>query len=266
MPPDSFRADVLPNLFMHHAGVLADGRSTVRMRPVRLNAAIAVLFIIGSSCFVLGSIPAYVGTVGVVTDALTYVIGSIFFTAASFLQLMQAQTPSMTGGDGGQLNTPESVVMWRTLPHDRSWLAAITQFPGTILFNVSTLAALARNASVQQQDQHVWRPDVFGSTLFIVSSVFGLLAVGGSSSARRRLLPWWIAWLNMIGSILFMAAALAGYVLPSSGEVLNIRVDLAGTLLGALCFLIGAALMFPAWSSQARPGRAPRPSVPKEST
>jgi peptidoglycan/LPS O-acetylase OafA/YrhL len=100
---------------------------------------------------------------------------------------------------------------------------------------------------VKEQDKHVWRPDIFGSTLFLVASAFGILAVGGFSSARPRSLPWRIAWLNMFGSILFMAAALAGYIVPSSGDVLNIRVDVAGTLLGALFFLIGAALMFPAW-------------------
>ncbi len=51
----------------------------------------------------------------------------------------------------------------------------------------------------------------------------------------------------MVGSILFMASALASYVVPDSGDVLNIRIDVAGTLLGALCFLLGAGLMFPAW-------------------
>jgi hypothetical protein len=51
----------------------------------------------------------------------------------------------------------------------------------------------------------------------------------------------------MIGSILFMASALASYVLPSSGDLINTRIAVAGTLLGALCFLIGAALLFPAW-------------------
>jgi hypothetical protein len=121
----------------------------VRMRPVRLNAAIAGLFIVGSSCFVLGSLPVYADAVGAAGDVLTYFIGSIFFTAAPFLQLLQAQTPAMTGAGGAAQDTPESLVMWRRLPTDRSWLAAITQFPGTVLFNVSTLAALARNASVQ---------------------------------------------------------------------------------------------------------------------
>jgi hypothetical protein len=217
------------------------------MRPARLNAAIASLFIVGSACFVLGSVPAYANAVGGVADGITYFVGSIFFTTASFLQLLQAQTPSMTGVEEGRQNRPEPVKMWRWLPHDRNWLAAITQFPGTLFFNVSTLAALAHIASVKEQDKHVWRPDIFGSTLFLAASAFGILAVGGFSIARPRSLPWRIAWLNMFGSILFMAAALAGYIVPSSGDVLNIRVDVAGTLLGALFFLIGAALMFPAW-------------------
>jgi len=234
----------------------------MRIRPARLNAAIATLFIVGSACFVLASVPAYDNAVGGVTDCVTYFLGSIFFTTASFLQLLQAQTPSLTGVEEGQQNTPEPVTMWRWLPHDRNWLAAITQFPGTLFFNVSTLAALVHNASVQEQDRHVWRPDLFGSTLFLVASVFGILAVNGFRSAKPRSLPWHIAWLNMVGSILFMAAALASYVVPSSVEVINIRVDVAGTLLGALCFLIGAALMFPAWRGAVQERRAVRPVDP----
>jgi len=219
------------------------------MRPARLNAAIAALFIVGSACFVLGSIPAYLAAVGGIVDGVTYFVGSIFFTAASFLQLLQAQTPSMTGVDEVRQNMPQPVRVWSWLPHDRNWLAAITQFPGTLFFNASTLAALAHNASVQEQDRHVWRPDLFGSTLFLVSSTFGILAIGAAVGAKPRSLPRWIAWLNMIGSILFMAAAVASYVVPSTGDVIKVGVDLAGTALGAMCFLIGAALMFPAWGA-----------------
>jgi hypothetical protein len=36
-------------------------------------------------------------------------------------------------------------------------------------------------------------------------------------------------------------------VLPSTGEFLNIHWADLGTLLGAICFLLGAALMLPAW-------------------
>jgi hypothetical protein len=65
----------------------------VQVRPVRLNAAIAWLFMVGSSCFALGSVPAYVNTVGGPTDALTYFVGSIFFTSASFAQLLRLRAP-----------------------------------------------------------------------------------------------------------------------------------------------------------------------------
>jgi hypothetical protein len=217
------------------------------MRPVRLNAAVASLFVLGSGCFVLGSVPAYLNAIGGFADGVTYFIGSIFFTTASFLQLVQAQTPSMTEVDEAGQNTPGPVTIWRWLPHDRSWLAAITQLPGTLFFNVSTLAALVRNASIEEKDRHVWRPDIFGSTLFLAASVFGILAVGQFLSVQLRSLPWHIAWLNMIGSILFMASALASYVLPSSGDLINTRIAVAGTLFGAMFFLVGAALLFPAW-------------------
>lgn len=232
------------------------------MRPARLNAALASLFIVGSACFVLGSVPAYLNAVGGVADGVTYFVGSIFFTTASFLQLLQAQTPSMTDVEEGRQNTPEPARMWSWLPHDRNWLAAITQFAGTLFFNVSTLVALVHNASVQEQDRHVWRPDLFGSTLFLVASAFGIAAVGKSGTGKPPSYPWGIAWLNMIGSILFMASALASYVVPSSGDVINIRVDIAGTLLGALCFLIAAALMFPAWSRAVQDRQAVSPADP----
>jgi hypothetical protein len=233
------------------------------VRPVGLNAAIAWLFIIGAALFVLGSVPAYLNAVGATVDSVTYFAGSIFFTAASFAQLLQAQTPAMTEVDAGSQYT-RAPIRWRAwLPHDRNWLAAITQFPGTIFFNISTLAALAHNLTTQQQDRRVWRPDFYGSTLFLISSAFAILALGRSLSSRARSFPWWIAWLNMIGSILFMASALASFVLPATGELINSRDSIIGTLLGAACFLLGAILMLPAWRHAVRAASSPRPEDPQ---
>ena len=64
----------------------------MRARPVRLNATIAWLFMIGSACFALGTVPAYASAVGATADAITFFIGSLFFTSASFSQLVQAQS------------------------------------------------------------------------------------------------------------------------------------------------------------------------------
>jgi hypothetical protein len=233
------------------------------VKPVRLNAAIAWLFMIGAALFVLGSVPAYLNAVGTTADSVTYFAGSIFFTAASLAQLVQAQTPAMTevDADSQYVRAP---IRWRAwLPRDRNWLAAITQFPGTIAFNISTFAALAHNLTAQQQDRRVWRPDFYGSTLFLISSAFAILAVSRSLGSRSRSFPWWIAWLNMIGSILFMASALASFVLPATGELINSRTSIIGTLFGAACFLFGAILMLPAWRHAVRAASSPRPEDPQ---
>jgi hypothetical protein len=236
------------------------------VRPARLNATVAGLFIIGSALFALGSVPAYVNAVGTTADSLTYFVGSIVFTAASFAQLVQAQTPAMTEVDIDSQHQPAPVRLRAWLPHDRNWLAAITQFPGTLFFNISTAAALVHNATVKQEDRRIWRPDFFGSTMFLVASVFAILAIGRFLSFRPRNFPWWIAWLNMIGSILFMASALASYVLPRTGELINSQVSIISTLLGALCFLFGAVLMFPAWSHAIRDAAPERHEDPHHHT
>jgi hypothetical protein len=233
------------------------------VRPAGLNTAIACLFIVGSALFMLGSVPAYVNAVGSTADSITYFVGSIFFTLASLSQLLQAQTPAMIEVDTNS-QYRRAPVRWRALlPHDRNWLAAITQFPGTLFFNISTFAALIHNLTVKQQDRRIWRPDFFGSTLFLVASVFAILALGRFLSFRPRSFGWWIAWLNMIGSILFMVSALASYVLPATGEFINSQISIAGTLLGALGFLLGAILMFPAWRHAVRDAKPVQPEDPQ---
>jgi len=221
-----------------------------RVTPAGMNAAIAVLFVVGSACFVLGSVPAYLDAVGGTADGVTFFVGSIFFTSASACQLLQSQTPDLSPAAADTQHRPARPRWLVWLPHDRAWLAAVTQFPGTLCFNVSTFAALAHNATAAAEDQNVWRPDVYGSILFLVSSAYGVLAVRGAAQSGDRL-PGTIAWLNMLGSILFMWSAIAAYVLPD-GQDLNSGAAVAGTLFGAACFLIGAALMFPAWHRAVR--------------
>ena len=99
----------------------------MRVRPARLNAAITWLFMVGSACFVLGSVPAYVSAVGAWPDAATYFVGSLFFTSASWAQLVQSQSPDMSEVDQRQQNVSARLVVWAWLPKDRNWLAAATQ-------------------------------------------------------------------------------------------------------------------------------------------
>jgi hypothetical protein len=226
-------------------------------RPIDLNRMVALLFSIGSALFVLGSVPAYLSAVGQAADSVTYFVGSIFFTSASFAQLVQVQSPAMTEVDADSQYRRASVRFRAWLPHDRNWLAAVAQFPGTIFFNISTFAALLHNVTAEQQDRRVWRPDFYGSTLFLVASLFAILALGRLFTFRPRSFPWWIAWVNMVGSILFMASAIASFVLHSSDQLISDPVSVGGTLLGALCFLLGAILMLPAWKRAVRAAEKP---------
>lgn len=89
-------------------------------RPERLNAVIPWLFIVGATCFVLGSVPAYLNAVGGWVDGVTYVVGSIFFTSASYCQLVQAQSPATTDVHRVSQLVPTHTRIWGWLPHDRS--------------------------------------------------------------------------------------------------------------------------------------------------
>ena len=235
------------------------------VRPAALDAAIAWLFIVGAACFALGATQVYADAVGAAADSMTFFVGSIFFTVASFAQLLQTQTPAMTDVDTttAHARRPLRLRAWR--PRDPGWLGAVTQLLGTLYFNVSTFAALAHNATVGEEDRRVWRPDLVGSTLFLVASAFGILRPQrpDPGTARADLAPRSIAWLNMVGSVFFMASAVASYVLPSTAATLAPEVSGTGTLLGALCFLAGAALMFTAWSSAVEPRQHPAPTGPR---
>jgi hypothetical protein len=68
----------------------------------------------------------------------------------------------------------------------------------------------------------------------------------GLWAVRRGDPNWSIAALNYVGSILFMLSAIASFVLPTTGEVLNTAIVNTGTFLGAVCFFVGAYLLLPA--------------------
>jgi len=219
----------------------------LRLRPRRLNTAIAALFMIGSSGFALGSAGVYASAVGPQADAITFFVSSIFFTAASFWQLVQSQSPAVaaTGTSRGDGRQPVHLIAW--LPRDKAWLAAATQFPGTLFFNATTFWAITVAVDDSQYDKVVWRPDFFGSILFLVSSTFALLAIGRALAWRPREAAWWVAWLNMIGSIAFMASAVGAYVIPKTDAAVDLTLADRGTFVGAVCFFLGALLAIPAW-------------------
>nr|WP_246345829.1 YrhK family protein [Conexibacter arvalis] len=113
--------------------------------------------------------------------------------------------------------------------------------------------------TARQADLRVWAPDAIGSVCFLIASQ---LAFCGTCRAwfavRAHERDWWIAAVNLLGSIAFGIAAVASLVLPS-GDAVSATLSNATTAAGAACFLVGALLLLPHEPrSQGQKVRVPR--------
>jgi hypothetical protein len=223
-----------------HAGRRPDGSTW--WAPFAMAWWMGVLFAVGSICFALGSFPPFATAVGATPDDITFFIGSIFFTTASFLQYMEvASAPSA-------LVEPQrdGLASLLRIRHRRiDWWAAAIQLIGTVWFNRTTLSALLVGLGASPTHHPVWRPDALGSVCFLVSSWLAWAEeCHGPFAWRPFRISWQITALNLAGSVAFGVSAIASYV-TSSGQLLSLALTNLGTFVGAVCFLIGAVLLLP---------------------
>jgi hypothetical protein len=209
--------------------------------PHALAWWIGALFIIGSACFAIGALPGYLAWVGYRADAVTFFVGSLFFTSAAFLQYVEvAVAPRVAGAVDASVGPPRLGIEPRRI----DWWAVAVQLVGTLYFNVTTFAALLDNLDAEQARRLIWTPDALGSVCFLVASELAYAEVGHRLvSWQPRSREWQITALNMAGSIAFGLSALGSYVLPTSGEPASVWLTNMGTFVGALCFLDGAVLL-----------------------
>jgi len=181
----------------------------------------ALFFAVGSACFLIGPFPGYANLVGDTADAVTFFVGSILFTIGGGLQSWLAFPERQSLGAGRA-----------------AWWTAAIQSAGTLFFNVTTYQALHTAVSSPEYNKLVWRPDALGSICFLVSG-----AIAYRASARHGWLParggsgWWEPSVNLLGCIFFGISAIAGYVVPSSGSMIDLAAANWNTSLGAACFL-----------------------------
>lgn len=209
--------------------------------PGSITWWIGILFAIGSSLFALGSIPAYFKYVGINLDGLTFFAGSIFFTSAAYLQYLESA------------NVPREIlnnikrklyfIFWEPKRID-CW-STLIQLVGTIFFNFSTFNAI-RYSTIDQIDHLVWSLDVYGSICFLIASLLAWWEISHALwSFKINKISWWIAFLNLLGSIAFGMSAIGAYVLPSTGLPKNEMIVNLGTFTGAICFFVGGLLLLP---------------------
>jgi len=163
----------------------------------------AAAFAVGSLCFVVAPFPGYLRLVGPEIDALTFFVGSLFFTTGGALQV------SLAGA-------------WTA-----AWWAAAIQSAGTVYFNVTTFRALDTALDNPSYDALVWRPDAIGSLCFLISGAI-LFRI-----APRR---WWQPAINLLGCVFFGISAVASYVIPDEGSMLDLAAANWNTAAGAACF------------------------------
>ena len=184
----------------------------------------ALSFALGSTCFLVGPFPVYAQLVGDSADAITFFVGSILFTVGGALQSGLAWFERRSRGGGRA-----------------AWWSAIVQSAGTLFFNVTTYQAMHVALTSSEYDRLVWRPDWRGSICFLVSG-----AIAYRASPRHGWhgwLParggegWWQPAVNLLGCVFFGISAVAGYVVPSSGSVVDLAAANWNTSLGAACFL-----------------------------
>ena len=218
---------------------------------------IAILFAVGSALFALGAVPGYAGAVGARSDSITFFIGSIFFTCAGFLQYRE----SVDAGSNAPRRGLGKVLVWR--PGQIDWWASGIQLIGTLYFNVSTGDAVRVDLTAQAAHQHVWRPDAVGSICFLVASGLAWFEVcHGWMTWSPRSISWQITALNLVGSVAFGVSAVAGYIVPTTGQIRNVELSNLGTFVGALCFLVGAVLLLPERTAGSPPATVPTPPAP----
>jgi hypothetical protein len=151
-------------------------------------------------------------------DALCFA-GSWFFTSAAWMQLRLADPDARA-----------------------EWSSAALQFVGTLLFNLSTGAAVWAHA-VTAERRYVWVPDATGSTAFLLSGILGMIAVSaGLIDLRSR--EWLAGAVNLLGCIAFAVSAVAAFV-RKTGVTEDEWLANVGTFIGALCFLVAALALLP---------------------
>jgi len=210
------------------------GRKRVYERPDRplgrwINAISASAFVAGGSLFAIGAGLAQGGVGGPRLVAGVYLVGGFFFSTGAYAAVLQI----VNGPREGRWR------WWSAEPGRLEWLSTVVLFAGTLVFAINLLDSFLGSLTPAQLDRLVWSPDMVGCALFLVSGHLAMVEISGTwlPCWRPRQLGWWIVVVNQLGSVLFMASAVASFV-RADGDMIAIGIANWATLTGALCFAV----------------------------
>jgi len=214
------------------------GRQRVYDRPDRrlgrwINAISATAFVVGGSLFAIGAGLAQADVGGPRLAAGVYMVGGVFFTTGAYAAVLQVINGPR----------PELWRWWSAEPRRLEWVSTVVLLVGTLVFAINLVDSFLGDLTPNQYDRLVWSPDMVGCALFLVSGHLAMAEISGSLRPcwRPHDLGWWIVVVNQLGSVLFMAAAVASFI-RADGDMIAIAIANWGTLTGALCFAIAGVM------------------------
>jgi hypothetical protein len=213
-----------------------------RRRLILINAVAATAFVIGGSLFCAGALLAQAGVGGPRLASAVFMFGGVFFTTGGYASVLQvANAPR--GADPDGVVRVASWRWWSTEPGRLDWGSAVALFVGTLYFGASLAVALLGDLTTAQLHRDVWTPEIVGCVLFLVSGHLALTEMHRDRPRGRRAdLGWWIVVVNQVGSALFMAAGIAAFVRPETGDALAVGIANWATFSGAACFAVAGVM------------------------
>jgi hypothetical protein len=204
---------------------------------------------VGSAFFALGgwAVTWPAETLATLRSAATanriFCVGSLFFTIAAYLQLLEAANNDVTE----TLGSPRARWhWWGWKPRNLGWLGSAFQLAGAVAFNINTADAMIAGLSWEQEDLLVWTPNAIGSACFLICSALAWVELShGAWSFAPRSVSWWSVAVNAIGSAAFAVSAAYSLVRPGLPDAQELWLAGFFTFVGALCFLVASYLLIP---------------------
>lgn len=175
---------------------------------------------------------------------VVFVVGAIFFTSAAWLQWLEAINGDVAEAFDAGDDDRWLWFGWR--PRNLGYLASAAQLVGALMFNFNTADAMLGELSWQRQHLLIWTPNMLGCAFFLVASCLAYAEVSqNAAKVAPRSISWWIAVVNLLGSVAFQVSALYSFVGPGDPSEAAPYWANFYTAAGGLCFFIGAYLMIP---------------------
>src|SRR6202012_1849374 len=214
----------------------------------RANAVAATAFLVGGSLFAIGAALSQAHIGGPRLAAVVYMVGGVFFSTRGYASVLVEINAPHRRRDGSWGSMPWR--WWGREPRNYDYLAAAVIFAGTIVFGVNLVDSLIGTLTPTQEDRLVWNPDIIGCALFLIAGRLAMVDIAGRWwpwQGGRWLggegLGWWIGFVTPVGSVLFMASAVASFV-RADGDMIAVGIANWGTLTGALCFAVAGVMQF----------------------